>query len=74
MKLRDFLGLLSQLPPDADVVIEGYEGGLDDVVDVKVVKIKKNTNSKWYYGRHEIDEDGDTQAVFIIGEERINEG
>jgi len=70
MKAKDLLALLSQMPADADVVVKGYEGGVDDVVNVKLVKIKKDEHSEWYYGRHEIDEDGDTQVVFIQREER----
>jgi hypothetical protein len=34
------------------------------------VNIKKGVHDEWYYGRHEIDEDGDFQAVFIQREER----
>ena len=70
MKVKDLLALLSQMPADADVVVKGYEGGVDDVVNVKLVKIKKDVHSEWYYGRHEIDEAGDTQVVFIQREER----
>lgn len=70
MKVKDLITLLSQMPADADVIIEGYEGGVDDVVKVELVTIKKDVNNKWYYGRHVIDEDGDTQAVYIQGEER----
>ena len=70
MKAKDLLALLSQMPADADVVVKGYEGGVDDVVNVKLVKIKKDVHSEWYYGRHEMDEDGDIQAVFIQREER----
>ena len=70
MKVIDLLTLLSQMPAEADVVVKGYEGGVDDVVDVKLVKIKKDIHAEWYYGRHEIDEDGNVQAVFIQREER----
>jgi hypothetical protein len=38
MKVKDLFSLLSQRPADADLVIKGYEGGLDDVVNVKLVK------------------------------------
>ena len=69
MKVINLLTLLSQMPAEADVVVKGYEGGVDDVVNVKLVKIKKDANTEWYYGRHEIDEDGDVQAVFIQREE-----
>jgi hypothetical protein len=70
MKVKDLLALLSQMPADVDVVVKGYEGGMDDVVNVKLVQIKKDVHPEWYYGRHEIDEDGDVQAVFIQREER----
>ena len=58
------------MPAEADVIVKGYEGGVDDVIHVKLVKIRKDVNAEWYYGRHEIDEDGDIQAVFIQREER----
>lgn len=70
MKVMDLLTLLSKMPVEADVVVKGYEGGVDDVVNVKLVKIKKDVNDEWYYGRHEIDEGGDAQAVCIQREER----
>lgn len=72
MKVKDLLILLSQMPGDADVVVKGYEGGVDDVIHVKLVKIKKNAHPEWYYGRHEVDEDGDVQAAYIQKEERKN--
>jgi len=70
MKVMDLLTLLSEMPADADVVLKGYEGGVDDVLNAKLVKIKKDVHAEWYYGRHEINEDGDVQAVFIQREER----
>ena len=70
MKVKDLLTLLSQMPAETDVVLKGYEGGVDDVINVELVKIKKDVHAEWYYGRHEIDEDGDVQAVFIQREER----
>lgn len=73
MKVRDLLTLLSKMPADADVVAKGYEDGVDDVVQVKLVKLKKDINTEWYYGKHQISEDGDVQAVFIQREERKEE-
>lgn len=73
MKVKDLLDLLSQMPADVDVVVKGYEGGADDIVNVKLVKIKKDVHAEWYYGRHEIDENGDVQAVYIQREERQEE-
>jgi hypothetical protein len=70
MKVKDLLNLLSKMPADADVVAKGYEGGVDDVVNVMLVKLRRDVNDEWYYGRHEINENGDVQAVFIQREER----
>ena len=70
MKVKDLLTLLSQMPAEADVVVKGYEGGVDDVINVNMVKVKKDVHVEWFYGRHEIDEDGDIQAVLIQREER----
>jgi hypothetical protein len=73
MKVKDLINLLSQMPTEADVVVKGYEGGADDVINVKLVKIKKDAHAEWYYGRHEVDENGDVQTVFIQREERQSE-
>lgn len=73
MKVKDLLTLLSEMPVDADVVVKGYEGGVDDVVNIKLVKLRKDVNNEWYYGKHEINQDGDVQAVFIQREERKSE-
>jgi len=35
-----------------------------------LVKLNRDVNVEWYYGRHEISEVGDVQAVFIQREER----
>ena len=70
MIVKDLPALLSQMPANADVVIKGYEGGVEDVVSIKLVNINKDIHPEWYYGRHEMDEDGNTQAVVIQREER----
>ena len=70
MNVKDLIALLSEMPADADVVAKGYEGGVDDIVSVQLVKLNRDIHGEWYYGRHEIKEDGDVQAVFIQREER----
>lgn len=73
MKVKDLLILLSEMPENADVVAKGYEGGVDDIVNVQLVKLNRDVHDEWYYGRHEINKDGDVQAVFIQREERETE-
>jgi len=70
MRVNELIVLLSQMPADAEVVVKGYEEGVDDVVDVTLVQIRKGFYKEWYYGKHAIDKAGDVQAVFIAGPER----
>ena len=70
MKVKDLLALLSEMPLDADVIVKGYEGGVDDIINIQLVKLNRNEHDEWYYGRHEIKEDGNVQAVFLQREER----
>jgi hypothetical protein len=70
MNVLELIALLSEMPAEAEVVLKGYEGGVDDVVNVNLVRIKKGVNAEWYYGKHEIDEEGDAVAVYIQREER----
>ena len=70
MKVSELIALLSQILAEVDVVVRGYEVGVNDVVDVKLVQIRRDVNEEWYYGRHAIDDTGDIQAAFIAGRER----
>ncbi len=70
MKVNELIAQLSDLPPDADVVVKGYEGGVDDVVDIHIVMIRRDVNNEWFYGKHEADNDGNIQAVLLVGPER----
>jgi hypothetical protein len=64
---------LKLLSPDAVVVVEGYESGFADVVEVPEGTLRPDVHKQWYYGRHEkapANEPGTIKAAFIIGEKR----
>lgn len=65
MNVSELIERLKEQPQDAMVVIDGYEGGVWEADSVKIVKIKTDVNSEWYYGDHEISEGGDVIAVHI---------
>ena len=65
MNVRTLIEHLSKLDPELMVVVSGYEGGVDEVDLLEPVKLKLNVNTKWYYGKHEEDKDGETQAIKI---------
>jgi hypothetical protein len=65
MTKAELIEMMFDYPDDTMVVIPGYEGGLSDVTHVEDVKLKLNINSAWYYGPHEDDKDGDTDAIYL---------
>lgn len=44
---------LATLPPDARVVVLGYESGYDDITLIKQVAIQPEDNPSWYNGRYD---------------------
>jgi hypothetical protein len=58
------------MPADVNVVVKGYEDGVDDVIEVTLLQIRRDVHEEWYYGRHAIDETGTSEAVLIAGPER----
>ena len=56
MKVSELINLLSDLNPDAEVVISGYEGGWSSANHISRGILTRNVNSAWYYGPHEFEE------------------
>jgi hypothetical protein len=53
MTIQELCDRLSKFPPDTQVVVRGYEGGFNDVLNVEVVEMQLNVNAEhWYYGAH----------------------
>jgi hypothetical protein len=55
MKIKDLILELQKHDPESLVVVNGYEGGVEEVETVRQVIIAFNINESWYYGSHEID-------------------
>lgn len=69
MTVAQLIEKLSQHPPDAHVIVPGYEGGYEDVTDIEPTKIKLNVHDEWYYGPHDDAKgdgnDADETAILI---------
>lgn len=58
MNVGELIDQLQQLPKETMVVRSGYEGGVNEVKEVRECTIALNVNTDWYYGKHEeIDSD-----------------
>jgi hypothetical protein len=52
MKVKDLIENLQQYPEDTLLVVEGYEGGLNDIKEVEEVFVKLNAINSRPYGEH----------------------
>jgi len=66
MKVSDLINRLSELNPDAEVVIPGYEGGWKVVSFISRGILTRDVNSEWYYGSHELAE-SDSESYDSVG-------
>ena len=63
--VRDLMRILSGYPADLRVVVEGYEGGIDDLEpsDIRQLEIVLDKNTDWWNGRHEATSQGESGTV-----------
>lgn len=52
MTVSELIAALQSYPPDARVVVLGYESGYDDVTQVRGIGIVPEENPAWYNGRY----------------------
>ncbi len=65
MTVKDLIEKLSTLPQDVPIVTDGYEGGLDMMIDTKIINITVNKNTVSWYGYYEEDKDSDQVAIYL---------
>lgn len=66
MTVADIIQKLNQLPQDALVLVDGYEGGLDAVIDTKVIHILYDEKKEWYYGPYEDSENSTQVGIYLL--------
>jgi hypothetical protein len=54
MTVGELINILSEYDPNAKVVIDGYEGGVEDINTISSAKAYLNVNDDWWYGKHEL--------------------
>ena len=53
MTVKQLIETLSEMDPDLEVYVNGYEGGYNDAVLLEPIMVCKNYHTEWYYGKHE---------------------
>ena len=55
MKIKELIKILEKFPPDLEIMVEGYEGGYEDIEDKRMrkLKLKKVDNHENWVGDYE---------------------
>ena len=74
MTVAELIIGLNQAPPNAKVIVRGYENGYNDIIELKNLFVRQNPEAKWYDGEYEKSEATDgIEAIEIYGENKISE-
>ena len=65
MTVQELIHRLQAFPKSTRVVIHGYAGGFDDVGTLEEIKVDLNVHNQWFYGKHEINTEGEATVLRI---------
>lgn len=70
MTVAELIAELQQYPSTARVIVDGYEGGYDDVAGVRACPIRVHVHREGYFGPHEDarNQPAEETAILISGE------
>lgn len=66
MNVIDLIDKLKRFDPLLPLFIQGYEGGIDDVMDAKKIDVLLDVNEEAYLGRHEQASDKAGQPAIVL--------
>jgi len=52
MKVKELIDTLLKYPDNMVVVVDGYEVGFDNIVDMEIIDIYKRKNKSWWEGEY----------------------
>ena len=67
MNVKQLIEKLSAYDPKTMVIVSGYEGGVNEAEYAGDVKIKLDVYTEWYYGKHELTYNNNSDTHKIIG-------
>ncbi len=73
MTIKELINQLSDLPGDSRVLVQGYEGGYDDISDIRSLLVQKQVEPAWYYGEYSSSEGQGEQAVLLFGRSKCDD-
>ncbi len=72
MTVKELIKKLQDLPQDSKIVVQGYEGGLSDIGQIKPSRLELGVNSESWNGPHEESLNGGVPCVLLLRAENPN--
>lgn len=66
LTVEQLINKLQKYPKNLQILVDGYEGGLDAVLSSRIVDVEYDESKAWYYGPFEEVERSQTKAVRLI--------
>lgn len=73
MNVKDLIEKLKIFPAGTQVLVQGYEGGYDDIIRLEEKMVIKNLDAAEYYGEYDDAENSvqsSDKSVLIVGNRR----
>lgn len=66
MTVKDLINRLQQISnQEMTVVVDGYEGGFDDIKEPKFIIVYKRIDNEWYDGKYEQSKTGGSVVLLL---------
>jgi hypothetical protein len=66
MTVDELIDHLCQFKGNLRVVVAGYEGGYNDLLNGELIELNLNVNDEWYYGPHERPDEGQGDETALL--------
>ena len=67
MTVKELINRLQQISnQEMTVVVDGYEGGFDDIKDPKFIIVYKRIDNEWYDGKYEQSSSGQGGNLMLL--------
>lgn len=72
LTIEQLIKRLENYPKDLLVLVDGYEGGLDAILDTKLINVDYDKNKKWWYGSFEESSKANIKALKLLSTRDIS--
>lgn len=70
MKAKDLIRVLSAMPADAEIIVEGYETGFDSVHEIQEIKVVEVKNPSEFDGQYQLESELNDQSWHLTAEQK----